>query len=377
VGTRRAYLDWLRGLAVIVMIEAHTIDAWTRAADRNTALFGDLRILGGFAAPLFLWLAGLGVVMAASRRAFHSGNRTSALEAGCRRGLEIFVLAFLFRLQAFVVSPGGHPISIFRVDVLNVMGPAMVAAVLIWFLIPRALWLVVSYSVLAALVSMTTPLVRAASWVGTLPVWVQWYVRPTGEYTTFTLFPWAGFVFAGAAAGVLLASPLGRAADNRFRGAWMTGGVALVALGWYLAASGPSVYSVPVSFWTSSPTWFAIRVGILMIALVVMSLIPERHEATASRKPDSVLRAAMLSWQKPLATLGRASLFVYWIHVELVYGYASWFWRQRLPVWGSVLAWLAFSACMYQVVLIRDRFLAGRAARFPPRQRVAGVESVA
>ena len=40
----------------------------------------------------------------------------------------------------------------------------------------------------------------------------------------------------------------------------------------------------------------------------------------------------MLAWQGPLATLGRASLFIYWIHVELVYGYASWFWRRRLPV---------------------------------------------
>ena len=27
--SRRAYIDWLRGLAVVVMIEAHTIDAWT------------------------------------------------------------------------------------------------------------------------------------------------------------------------------------------------------------------------------------------------------------------------------------------------------------------------------------------------------------
>ena len=29
---RRAYIDWARGIAVLVMIEAHTTDAWTRAA---------------------------------------------------------------------------------------------------------------------------------------------------------------------------------------------------------------------------------------------------------------------------------------------------------------------------------------------------------
>ncbi len=48
------------------------------------------------------------------------------------RGVEIFLLAFLFRLQAFIVSPGSHPVTLFRVDVLNVMGPAMVVAGLLW-----------------------------------------------------------------------------------------------------------------------------------------------------------------------------------------------------------------------------------------------------
>jgi hypothetical protein len=47
-------------------------------------------------------------------------------------------------------------------------------------------------------------------------------------------------------------------------------------------------------------------------------------------------------------------LFVYWIHVELVYGYASWLWRGRLPLWGTGLACVAFSVLMYRAVLLRD-----------------------
>ena len=27
---RRGYIDWLRGISVLIMIEAHTLDAWTR-----------------------------------------------------------------------------------------------------------------------------------------------------------------------------------------------------------------------------------------------------------------------------------------------------------------------------------------------------------
>src|SRR6185369_17843519 len=67
--SRRVYIDWARGIAVLVMIWAHTMDAWTRAADRHGVAYRDAAVLGGFAAPLFLWLAGLAVVLAATRTA--------------------------------------------------------------------------------------------------------------------------------------------------------------------------------------------------------------------------------------------------------------------------------------------------------------------
>ena len=55
---RRAYIDWARGVAVLLMIEAHTLDAWTRPADRATAAYQWAIIVGGMGAPLFLLLAG-------------------------------------------------------------------------------------------------------------------------------------------------------------------------------------------------------------------------------------------------------------------------------------------------------------------------------
>src|SRR5437867_12958644 len=108
------------------MIEAHTLDAWTRAASRSSIAYRNATILGGFAAPLFLWLAGLAVVLAATRAAARTGNRTRAVAAICRRGLAVFILAFLFRLQALVVSPGSHSVMIFRADIRIVMAPAIV-----------------------------------------------------------------------------------------------------------------------------------------------------------------------------------------------------------------------------------------------------------
>ncbi len=37
--SRRGYLDWVRGLAVLIMIAWHTLDSWTKPEDKTTDLF--------------------------------------------------------------------------------------------------------------------------------------------------------------------------------------------------------------------------------------------------------------------------------------------------------------------------------------------------
>ena len=370
--SRRVYIDWARGIAVLIMIWAHTMDAWTRAADRHGVAYRDAAVLGGFAAPLFLWLAGLAIVLAATRAAERpdptaapvrrSTGRARGVEVVCRRGLEIFILAFLFRLQEFIVTPGGSPVTLFRVDVLNIMGPAMVGVGLLWGAGGTVVARVVSCAVAAAAIGMLTPIVRASSLVGALPIWLQWYMRPAGDLTIFTLFPWAGFVFAGGAVGALVAATRNERAERRLHVILGAFGAVLIAFGFYMSGR-PSIYRVS-SFWTSSPTWFAIRVGILMVAVSAVfaaSLIS--HENTKTRNQNRLFRAFVVSWQAPLARLGRSSLFIYWIHVELVYGYATWLIRGRLPLWAAIVACAAFCAAMYGAIVLRDRLLANWRAR--------------
>jgi hypothetical protein len=48
-------------------------------------------------------------------------------------------------------------------------------------------------------------------------------------------------------------------------------------------------------------------------------------------------------------------LFVYWIHIELVYGYTSYYWWKALPLRGTAAAYVLFCAAMYGAVILRDR----------------------
>jgi uncharacterized membrane protein len=111
----------------------------------------------------------------------------------------------------------------------------------------------------------------------------------------------------------------------------------------------PSIYQQS-SFWTSSPTYFAIRAGILL------GLVSAIYALARVLEPRGVLI-------RPLARLGRDSLFVYWIHVELVYGYATWPIHHRLPVVGTIVACGLFTALIYAAVLAKDRLLEVRRTR--------------
>jgi len=355
---RHAYIDWARGIAVLLMIEAHTSDAWTRPTDRTTNAFRDATILGGFAAPLFLWLAGLSVVLAATRTAERTGSRAAALDAACRRGLEVFILAFLFRLQGFFVTPGGAPLMILRVDILNIMGPSMIAAALLWAAARTTAGGVALLASTAAGVAMTTPIVRESGAIDLLPTWIQWYLRPAGDLTMFTLLPWSAFVFAGAATGSLIAAARDRWSERVLHVALACAGTVLIAVGFSTAAR-PSIYPA-ADFWTTSPTWFAIRLGVLMVALAALFGVDRG-------RPVGRFGEAASPATRVLERFGRASLFIYWIHVELVYGYASWLWRRRLPLRGAVLAYAAFCALMYGAVVLRDCLVKGwRARRLEP-----------
>ena len=361
---RLTYIDWARGIAVLVMIEAHTVDAWTKLSVRRTIPFRDATVLGGFAAPLFLWLAGLAVVLSATRIAERTGSRRTAAEMICRRGLEIFILGFLFRLQGFIITPGSHLVTLFRVDILNIMGPAIAVAGIVWGLARTATSRVIGYGAIATAFAMVTPIVRSAPAVGALPMSLQWYVRPFNEFTIFTLFPWAGFVFAGGAVGALIAAAREEPEERRLHAILGAAGAALVLAGFY-AAGRPSIYGGrSSSFWTSSPTWFAIRLGILMLALTAIYAVFVGLKGRATPDVAEGFSPAI----DPLAKLGRNSLFIYWIHVELVYGYASWLWRLRLPLWGTAIAFILFSVLMYRAIGWRDALV----DRWRNRPRQAG-----
>src|SRR6266850_5202043 len=60
---RLAYIDWMRGLACVLMFQTHCYDSWLSPEARNSALMAWSRLGGTLPAPLFIFLAGISVAL--------------------------------------------------------------------------------------------------------------------------------------------------------------------------------------------------------------------------------------------------------------------------------------------------------------------------
>jgi fucose 4-O-acetylase-like acetyltransferase len=189
-------------------------------------------------------------------------------------------------------------------------------------------------------IAFASPIVRGTMALDFLPDPLENYLRPPSGTGWFSIFPWTGFVFAGAIPGVLLNDVRSHDKESRLI-VWFAVIGIVVAAAAYAASFLPSVVGRS-EFWGGSPAFFFIRTGI-MTATIPFAYGWERL----------VLRKA---WS-PMQQLGRTSLFIYWIHVELVYGLISLKIHKSMThpqVWA---AFGAFACVMLVCSVAKDRLV--------------------
>ncbi len=328
---RRAYVDWLRGLAVLCMVLWHVIDAWHAAAGRDTAAFAVVVFFAGWAAPMFLFLAGLSLPLAGQAQLAKGRRRSDAVRALARRGWLVFLLAHLFRFQSFLLSPSSAWNGLLKPDILNVLGLGLVMAAVAWGRATtaraRVWWFLVPALVIAFIV---TPWAHDWWWPSMLHPRLEGYVRIVNGNAVFSLFPAVAYVLAGAFAGSLLAETPAereRAVLVRFG---VVGGVLLaVTLGSSFVPLPPVAHH-----WTTQGVIVVLRIGAMLLAMALVGRLLFRFPTGGS---------------DPMLVLGRASLIVYWVHVELAYGNVSYPLHKALSLPAAFIGYLTMMAAMYVV----------------------------
>jgi hypothetical protein len=280
-----------------------------------------------------------------------------------RRGAEIFALGLLFRLQEYVVAWGWAPKSdLLRVDILNTIGMSMMLmGVLCWIVLAlqsgnyKRSSLVLAAAGTALAISFLTP----PLWTTWRPDWLPWPIESyingvhnlgTPQAWLFPIFPWSAFAFAGLAVGFILQSPWVRNREIKIFLALGIAGSVLAEFAHWLDHRPTQLYA-SYDFWHTSPNFFLIRLGLLMVILFASyawcrwGLVPHLFS--------------------PLILLGQASLLVYWVHLEFVYGRVSILPKRADSIATASLGLLIIFLAMLALAFARTR-LKGRRIRFSP-----------
>jgi uncharacterized membrane protein len=347
--SRLTYIDWMRGLACVLMFQTHCYDAWLGGNARKGPFLVWSQLLGTLPAPLFLFLAGVAVALVAERSLKKGIAVPQIAQTPIKRGFEILLLGFLFRLQEFVLAWGWSPwTDLLRVDILNTIGiTLMMLGAFCWLALARNRSILIAGSaVIAAAISLLTP----PLWTTWRPDWLPWPIESyingvhnlgQPQASLFPIFPWAGFAFAGLAVGFLLTT--GWASQH---GTEVFTGVAAVGLGFYavsrwLTAQHWQVYTV-YDYWHTSPEFFLLRVSLLLM------ILSAAYAWCRWGAPQWIF--------SPLAQLGKTSLLVYWVHIEFVYGRFSLLPKHAQNIRTASLGLLTICLGMMLLSLLRTKW---------------------
>ena len=313
---RLQYIDWLRGLGAVIMLQGHCFDAFTKPSLRTGGPYVLSQFAGGMPPAIFLFLTGitLSFLMDSTERK-GMGPMGRVITAFGRSGY-LFFLAFAFRLQLFVFGFPADWHDLFRVDILNCMGFAIaVMSVMALFTTVERVRLC---TVLGLAIAFASPLVSQLD-LPRLHWMVRSYIVP--DYRYFSFFPWASYLAFGMAAGSAIRAATPEATERVMQWTAIVGG-SFILISQYFANQPYSLYAKS-EFWLNSPAQVLTKQGVTLLMLS-FAFLWTRYATAQS-----------WSWVRQFGT---TSLLVYWVHIELVYGRWLWFCKNNLDALQTAIA---------------------------------------
>lgn len=332
-------VDWLRGLAVLFMVQCHSLDLLLPELRRSEAARRLLQV-DGLVAPAFLFAAGFALALLQVRSAAAGGQRERLGRAVQRVGVVLGAAAFMNFLW-FHPKLLREPWWLVRLDILLCAGVALVAV------LPVSAGLAARPRVLrgVALGLALTVFGLSPFGEGTQGAWA-WVLRKSAD-TPFPVVPWLGYGWLGAYAGAV-AGEEGR--RGLVRALWLLMGLGLA--GWFAAEPLRELYPEH-RFYVTNPSNAATRWLWVCALLRVLLAVEERLGA---RAPASPVR-------RFVERFSACSLSAYVFHQVLLYypllGFsfqAAWGgrsgWGQYVLLTGLLVA-LTYGLCLAWEALLR------------------------
>ena len=320
--SRIAAVDLARVLAIMLMIQGHTLDVLLSPAYRDGFAFNCWVFLRGLTAPTFLLLSGFSFSLSTTRHWDSYLYLSSSFWRRLRRFGSFILLGYAMHLpgrtlQDFRMLDAAGWQSALQVDALQCIGFTLIILQLL-VLAARSHWRFAMLAIGSAIfVVAVSPAVWTTDWSGHIPYSIATYFNGrTGSL--FPLFPWSAYVLAGAGAGCVWVQC--RSSRGLLLARTLSVGSPLLILtGLLLEYATVSVYG-SADFWKASPSLFLVRVGCVGVLLGIV-----RYVEPKLRIPGRTLHS-----------LAQESLLIYFVHVCVLYGSI---WNPGVRQWsGASLA---------------------------------------
>lgn len=307
---RHQFIDLYRTFVILLMLEGHVVRAFLPPDLQQTRWFQLHEFLHGLSAPAFLFGAGLTFVISTRKRWEEYHHWGPPLARRVRRLVAVLFLGLAIHLPYYSIRKlildctNADYLVLFQSDVLVCIGIGLLSlhGIVFFFKSEPKFYALVLAAVIA--VSMLTPVVWQRDVYAGVPIPVAQLLNGNNG-SFFPLFPYVGFLFAGVLVSweYLVAVRSGR--QSKFMLQLALAGAACIVGGIIFDAIPVRVYR-EYNFWMTSPNYFLIRVGMLMLlasAMWYVSKFAENLPAYAT-------------------VMGRESLAVYVAHLLVLYGSA-------------------------------------------------------
>jgi len=344
---RLIFIDVMRGLAVLWMIETHVVDANMFNYLKHGFFYTWLNISNGFIAVGFIFCAGCGFWLAAMRKSDDYRSFKKPLWVYLRRLGFVILMGYWLHipnlsLQRLLSYSPAELVSMFQCDVLHTIVIASVFALILLFVIRNNKYLPYIYLALAVIIIFISPPIRQMNSMSFMPPWLgTYFVGP--PISKFPLFPWAAYFFAGAAFTALFYNVEDR---RKFSIIVAISGFSVAAILFATRHITEGFMGV-ADWWQGSPQHTLFRLGGTVMTFSLLYLFENYYK---NRKIGDVLRVC-----------GQESLFIYIFHLMVVYGSVvnlglKQFVGNNLDYYGTFLVTLTLCVANYWLAFIWNGF---------------------
>lgn len=327
--SRAQFIDMLKGLALLVMIEVHVFNLMLDTNIKAQGWFEILNFINGMVAPAFTFTSGMVFVLSFQKGLDELRKFGSKFWKRLGRLVLIFLAGYSIHMSAFSLSKISNPkypqmmYEFLRVDILQCIAVGLIILLLLRIVIKSDKTFYMSILILDIFVLAYSPIAWNTDFAKHFPLSIaNYFNRMNGSL--FPLFPWTAFIFTGALTGKLYIDAKQKVGEEKFAK--------------YLVVVGIIFFTVSVLFlnvlfpdsWVNvKPNYFFFieRIGVLLALLGIFWFYINRFE----------------NYNSFILDVSRESLLVYWLHLMILYKNV-WNGRSMKEIFGNELNILEASA---------------------------------